>query len=90
MKVKKIARQELTSGMLVATTDHADSTVYILGEQHQDTGFVWQLLRHQRGNLSGCGWADYTTLIHPTKQQLASNHNAPMICRYQAMMAETA
>ena len=89
MKVKKITRQELTPGMLVALTDHADSAIYILGEQHEDTGCVWQLLRQQRGRLMSCGWADYTTLFHPTKKQLTNDHNAPMISRFQAMLVET-
>jgi hypothetical protein len=89
MKEKKITRQELASGMLIALTSHTDATVYILGNQHEDTGFVWQLMRHERGMITSCGWADYSSFLHPTKKQLNSIYNAPMIARYQATLTET-
>jgi hypothetical protein len=89
MKEKKITRQELASGMLIALTSHTDATVYILGNQHENTGFVWQLMRHERGMITGCGWADYSSFLHPTKEQLNSIYNAPMIARYQATLTET-
>jgi hypothetical protein len=85
MKTKKITRNELKQGMLIAVAEHEEATVYILGEQHPETGFVWRLYRYERGEICSYGWADYGCFIHPTKLQLKSTHNAPMIARYKAV-----
>ena len=86
MKSKKITRIELEPGMLVVTSDAKDATVFVLADQHPDTGFVWKLIRYVRKGIVNGGWVDYSLMRHPTKAQLAQPENVTMLAHYRAAL----
>lgn len=86
MKSKKITRTQLAQGMLMVTSDQKDATIYVLGRQHDETGFVWQAIRYVQGRMVSAGWIDYSIMRHPTKEQLAQHENVTMLKQYHSAL----